>query len=81
MRKNEVYCVRLKEKKFYSHRGLTKILCLSIMDYEEKLKNDFNAIRHPEQKGNPCVYFKNIEDAQRAKTYLEGLYVMNKLIS
>ena len=39
MRKNEIYCIRLSDKKFYSHRGLTKILNLNIIDYEEKLKN------------------------------------------
>jgi len=81
MKKNKVYCVRLKGKDFYPHRGLTKILKLSMIDYELKLKNDFNAIKHPKFSGSRYIYFTNIEDAQRAKEWLEGLYIMNKLLS
>ena len=82
MRKNEVYCIRLLEKeKFCSHRGLTKILHLNMMEYESKLKNEFNAIKHPKFKGNNYVYFKNIEDARQARNWIEGLYIMNKLLN
>ena len=80
MRKNEIYCIRLSDKKFYSHRGLTKILNLNIIDYEEKLKNDFNTIKHPKFSGSRYIYFENIEDARRARNWIEGFYIMNKLL-
>jgi len=80
MRKNEIYCVRLiLKKKFSSHMGLVKVLNLNIMEYEEILKN-FNSIQHPQFSGSNCVYFKNREDALRAKEYLESYLVMEKLM-
>ena len=81
MKKNKVYSIRLKGKKYYSHKGLAKILHLNMVEYEKKLKNDFNASQHPKFNDSRYIYFINIEDAKRAKEWLEGLYIMNKLLS
>ena len=79
MRKNEIYCIRLiLKKKFSSHMMLVNILKLNMMEYQEILKN-YNSIKHPQFSDSSCVYFENKEDALRAKEYLEGLFVMDKL--